>query len=82
MVSRVSSMKVTESLAGKFGLSALDWCLCGASLRSPFSNFRFGMFETGSICDGGPVCEARRRIGPVGSGLGILQRITRSVPIV
>jgi hypothetical protein len=34
------------------GLSALDWWLCGASLRSPFSNFRFGIPETGSIWDG------------------------------
>jgi len=34
------------------GLSALNWWLCGASLCSPFSNFRFGMPETGSIYDG------------------------------
>ena len=31
-------------------LSALDWWLCGTSLRSPFSNFRFGIPETGPIC--------------------------------
>jgi hypothetical protein len=34
------------------GLSALDCWLCGASLCSLFSNFRFGIRETGSICDG------------------------------
>ena len=34
------------------GMSGEDWWLCGASLRSPFSNFRFGMRETGSMCGG------------------------------
>ena len=34
------------------GISPLDWWLCGASLRLPFSNCRFGKLETGSICDG------------------------------
>jgi hypothetical protein len=38
------------------GLSALDWWLCGARLWSPFSNFRFGIPETGSICDGDRDC--------------------------
>jgi hypothetical protein len=41
------------------GLSVLDWWLCSASLRSPFSNFRFGIPETGSICDGDRFAELR-----------------------
>jgi len=32
--------------------SGQDRWLCGASLCSAFSNFRFGMPETGPICDG------------------------------
>ena len=36
--------------------------LCGASLRSPFSNFRFGMPETGSICDGDRFAESISRL--------------------
>jgi hypothetical protein len=45
------------------GISGPDWRLGGASLYSPLSNFRFGMPETGSICDGDrfaePACRAR-----------------------
>jgi hypothetical protein len=41
------------------GLSALDWWLCGASPCSPFSNFRFGTPETGSISDGDRFAELR-----------------------
>jgi hypothetical protein len=44
------------------GISPLDWWLCGGSLRSPFSNFRFGIPETGSICDGDRFAESISRL--------------------
>ena len=44
------------------GISGADWWLCQASLCSPFSNFRFGVPETGSICDGDRFAELIRRI--------------------
>jgi hypothetical protein len=44
------------------GLSSLDWWLCGASLCSPFSNFRSGMPETGSTCDGDRFAERVSRV--------------------
>jgi hypothetical protein len=47
---------------GTTGISPLDWWLCGASLRSPFANFRFGIPETGSIWDGDRFAESISRL--------------------
>ena len=43
-------------------ISGPDWRLGGASLCYPFSNFRFGMPETGSICDGDRFAELISRL--------------------
>ncbi|MFZ2075861.1 MAG: hypothetical protein WAV38_04255, partial [Xanthobacteraceae bacterium] len=48
--------------SAKSGISGLDWWLYGASLCSPFSNFRFRMPETGSIWERRPVCGAAYRV--------------------
>jgi hypothetical protein len=40
------------------GFQGEEWWICGASLCSPFSNFRFGTPETGSIYDGDKLIDA------------------------
>jgi len=58
--SRGLAWRAGVSLAGKFWNFASG--LVALRLRSPFSNFRFGIPETGSICDGDRFAESISRL--------------------
>ena len=61
-----------ESLACNFEALVLDRWFSGASLCSPFSNFRFDLPETGSVCDRDRLAEPR-----IGEGRGDTLHVLR-----